>query len=336
MQVRASINAEGDGPLVRFVHRSSTWRRTRRPTPTSAQNSTIDCCPTSGAVLLLRRAGLTRTPASKASRSRTPANIDGGLKGRSSSGKLKVKPDLDYENKSTYSITFHAQEKNSGTMQYLRDFSYNVYIVLTDVNEPPGKPTVTVANNTTTPTTKLDVSWTAPTMTGKPAIERLRRPVPPDRRLSTWSGRTAFTGTGTTTTLSSLDRRQEIRRAGSRRQRRGQRRLVRHRQRHHPIRRRNPQRGRELGGQCGNVGAAVTATSNRRAATKLDAQPSAEPTPSKFEIGSTTGQITVKSGTIAGLRIKHDFIQRNRKHRRNRHGQRPERPQRHRHLRPSP
>ena len=43
---------------------------------------------------------------------------------------------------------------------------------MTDVNEPPPKLAApTVAANSTTPTTKLDASWTAPTMTGKPAVD---------------------------------------------------------------------------------------------------------------------------------------------------------------------
>ena len=37
--------------------------------------------------------------------------------------------------------------------------------------EPPAAPTVTASANSTTPTSKIDASWTPPSMTGKPAID---------------------------------------------------------------------------------------------------------------------------------------------------------------------
>ena len=120
----------------------------------------------------------------------------------------------DFESKTSYSLTLRAVENN--LQRNILDVTYSVLVIVTDVSEPPGKPTVTVANNSTTPTTKLDVSWTAPTMTGKPAISdydvQYRKTGD-----STWTSH-SFTGTGTSTTLTQPDRRQEIRRAGSRRQ----------------------------------------------------------------------------------------------------------------------
>ena len=114
---------------------------------------------------------------------------------------VKSGTSLDYESKSSYSATLRIIENNLS--RNIQDYTYSLFIFLTDVNEPPGKPTVTVANNTTTPTTKLDVSWTAPTMTGKPAIDdydvQYRKTGD-----SSWTSH-SFTGTGTTTTLSGLE-----------------------------------------------------------------------------------------------------------------------------------
>ena len=45
-----------------------------------------------------------------------------------------------------------------------------VTINVTDVNEPPTITAPTVAAHATEPKYKLEVSWTAPTMTGKPAV----------------------------------------------------------------------------------------------------------------------------------------------------------------------
>ena len=77
-----------------------------------------------------------------------------------------------------------------------------VTISVTDVAEPPTISTPTVTPNSTTPKTKLDVSWTAPTMTGKPAVSdydvQYRK-----AHSSTWTSHT-FTGTGTSTTITGL------------------------------------------------------------------------------------------------------------------------------------
>ena len=71
----------------------------------------------------------------------------------------------------------NAQEGTDNTI----DDTAAVTINVTDVNEPPSALAApTVSANSTTPTTKLDVSWTAPTMTGKPAISDYDVQVPPD------------------------------------------------------------------------------------------------------------------------------------------------------------
>ena len=71
-------------------------------------------------------------------------------------------------------------------------------INVTDVNEPPGKPAApTVAVDSTTPSGKLNVSWSAPDMTGKPAISDYDVQY---RKVgdSTWTD-ASFSGTGTST-----------------------------------------------------------------------------------------------------------------------------------------
>ena len=109
---------------------------------------------------------------------------------------------LDYESKSTYKITLRVVENNLS--RNLLDGTYHVTIFLNDVSEPPAAPAApSVAANATTPTTKLDVSWTAPTMTGKPAITdydvQYRKAGD-----STWTLHAMGTTTATSTTLSSL------------------------------------------------------------------------------------------------------------------------------------
>ena len=125
-------------------------------------------------------------------------------------GQLAVKSALDYESKKEYSVTVQTWDNldrdgiNDGVVpNHTIDDSITITIKVTDANEPPPAPaTPTVAANATTPKTKLDVSWTAPTMTGKPAI----RDYDVQYKLSgatTWTSH-AFTGTGTSTTLTGL------------------------------------------------------------------------------------------------------------------------------------
>ena len=110
----------------------------------------------------------------------------------------------DYENKSTYSLTLRAVENNLSKEHTRHHLRHVLLGIVTDVNEPPPKlATPTVAANSTTPTTKIDVSWTAPTMTGKPAVSdydvQYRKTGD-----SSWTD-ASFTGTGTSTTLTGLD-----------------------------------------------------------------------------------------------------------------------------------
>ena len=122
-------------------------------------------------------------------------------------GQIKVKTGNipDYEAKTSYSVTVGVSDKKAsdGTADTVVDDTIAVTINVTDVNEPPAAPAApTVEKHDTTPATKLDVSWTAPTMTGKPAITDYDV----QYRLTgntNWTSH-SFTGTGTSTTLTGL------------------------------------------------------------------------------------------------------------------------------------
>ena len=133
-----------------------------------------------------------------------------------SSGQIRVRSgtSLDYESGTTsYSvvvtITAAAAGVNASSVDPNApgDYVVPVTINVNDVNEPPqkmGAPTVT--QNTATPKTKLDVSWTALTtaqMAGKPAVSDYDVQYKKSSD-STWSSH-SFTGTGTSTTLTGLD-----------------------------------------------------------------------------------------------------------------------------------
>ena len=115
---------------------------------------------------------------------------------------------LDYEATSSYTLTLSVKDKKASddTADDVVDDTITVTINVTDVNEPPVKLAApTVSANSTTPSTKLDVSWTALTttqMSGKPAVDdydvQYRQ-----TGTSTWSSH-SFSGTGTSTTISSL------------------------------------------------------------------------------------------------------------------------------------
>ena len=79
----------------------------------------------------------------------------------STSGQLRTKDPLNYENKSSYSFTVIATDPSG-----LTD-TIAVTVNVTDVNEPPGKPAVpTVGPASTSGHTTLSVSWNAPSNRG--------------------------------------------------------------------------------------------------------------------------------------------------------------------------
>ena len=69
----------------------------------------------------------------------------------------------DFEAKSSYSVTIKVSDGTDTD-------TVAVTITLTDVNEPPSAPAAPTVAATSGSTTSLDVSWTAPANSGKPAI----------------------------------------------------------------------------------------------------------------------------------------------------------------------
>ena len=110
----------------------------------------------------------------------------------------------NYEAKTSYSVTVEVSDRKDSddNADTKIDDTIAVTINVTDLNEPPAAPSITVKPNAATPTTKIDVSWTAPEMTGKPPITdydvQYRK-----HGDSTWAD-ASFTGTGTSTTLKDL------------------------------------------------------------------------------------------------------------------------------------
>ena len=70
----------------------------------------------------------------------------------------------DFETKSGYSVTIKVDDNNGGSD------TVDVTINLNDVDEPPTAPAAPAVAATSGSTTSLDVSWTAPENSGKPAI----------------------------------------------------------------------------------------------------------------------------------------------------------------------
>ena len=121
-----------------------------------------------------------------------------------STRQIKVKSALDYESKNSYSVTVNVSDGKDakGNTDTTADDSIAVTINVTDVDEPPDAPTLTVSKHSTDPKTKISLSWTAPTMTGKPALSGYDVQYKLTD-VSTWTTQT-HSGTGTTNTLTGL------------------------------------------------------------------------------------------------------------------------------------
>ena len=113
------------------------------------------------------------------------------------SGQIKTSAALNYEQKTSYSVTVSVADGEGGTD------TIGVTISVTDESEPPDAPEAPTVAATSGATDSLDVSWSAPDTTGRPAISdydvQYRK-----------SGDTAWTdhahtGTSTTSTIGSLD-----------------------------------------------------------------------------------------------------------------------------------
>ena len=225
-----------------------------------------------------------------------------------STGQIKTKAALNYEAKTSYSVTVEVTDgKNkSGGADTSSDDTISITINITDVSEPPVKLSAPSASaNATTPTSKIDVSWTALTnnqMSGKPAVNdydvQYRQ-----HGASNWTSLTHDTTT-TSAALTGLtsnksyevqvravndegngpwsDSDSAITQGG------GVTRSV-----------------AENSAAGTNIGAAVTADSNPNNYTLTHTLSGTDA--GKFEIGGGTGQITVKSGTVLNYEAKTSY-----------------------------
>ena len=111
----------------------------------------------------------------------------------SSSGQLRTKEALNYENNDEYSVTVTVSDGNGGSD------SIAVTITVDNESEPPGAPTGLAANPMSN---GLRVTWTAPGMAGKPALTRYDV----EYKLSAATAWTphSHTGTGTTARITGL------------------------------------------------------------------------------------------------------------------------------------
>ena len=113
----------------------------------------------------------------------------------STSGQIQTSAALNYEAKSSYSVTVKV---NDGTVNATKA----VTISVTDVAEPPDRPAAPIVSAKSGTTDSLDVRWTAPANTGRPAIDDYNV----QYRIGTTGPFTShsFSGTGTSTTIAGL------------------------------------------------------------------------------------------------------------------------------------
>ena len=91
----------------------------------------------------------------------------------SSTGQIMVKSPLDYENKSLYSVKVEVTDNKDSENRpdTSTDATIEVDIKVTDTLEPPPAPDApTVTRDSARPGSALDAKWDAPIMTGRPAV----------------------------------------------------------------------------------------------------------------------------------------------------------------------
>ena len=113
----------------------------------------------------------------------------------SASGQIQTKAALNYEAKSSYSVTVKV---NDGTVNATKA----VTISVTDVDEPPDQPAAPTVSAKSGADDSLNVSWSAPANTGRPAIDDYNVRY----RIGTTGNFTShsFSGTGRFTTIGGL------------------------------------------------------------------------------------------------------------------------------------
>ena len=126
----------------------------------------------------------------------------------SATGQIKVASgaDLDYEDKSTYSVTVSASDgkDSEDNPDHIIDATTNITINITDVNEPPAAPNAPDVAQGSTPTTSLDVSWTAPETQDRPDVTDYDVQYKKTSDTS-WTPYVPYVGSSTSVTLSGLD-----------------------------------------------------------------------------------------------------------------------------------
>ena len=116
----------------------------------------------------------------------------------SSSGQIRTKvgENYDREARDSYSVTVKADDGNGGSD------TIAVTITVDNAVEKPLAPDMPTVTATSGSTTSLDVSWTAPVNTGRPAITGYKVEYRPGAS-GNWINH-PHTGTGTTTTIAGL------------------------------------------------------------------------------------------------------------------------------------
>ncbi len=108
---------------------------------------------------------------------------------------------LDHEDEDSYTLTVKASD---GTLSDTHELTVNVG----DENEPPDAPAAPSVSAVSGTSDSLSVSWTAPNASGRPAIDdydvRWFKGSADPATESEWTGHD-FSGTGTSTTIASLD-----------------------------------------------------------------------------------------------------------------------------------
>ena len=201
VQVRA-VNADGDG----------AWSASGSGTTGSASNNAPEFSGTTAARSFTETVGdATEAAARDVGAVVTPTDADGdtltySLEGadaakftvNSSSGQLRTRAGerYDREAKASYSVRVKADDSNSGTD------TVAVTITVNNAVEIPLAPDMPAVSATSGSTTSLDVSWTAPGNTGRPALSGYKLQY---RQGSSgaWTDH-AHSGTGTSATIAGL------------------------------------------------------------------------------------------------------------------------------------
>ena len=210
----------------------------------------------------------------------------------------------NYEAKTSYSLIVEVSDRKdtNDNADTKIDDTITVTINVTDVNEPPAAPSINVSTNTTTPDSKIDVSWTAPDMTGKPPISDYDV----QYKLSNANDWTdaKFDGTNTSTTLTGLTagKSYEVQVRATNAEGTGDWSASGSAITDGDAVTRSVPENSVAGT---NVGKPVTAKATNTAYTYTHSLSGTDA--GKFEIGSATGQITVKSGTSLDYETKTSY-----------------------------